>query len=154
MKTITKSIKITEDQEQFLISNFSNVNQGVKACIEKVRIPDYNEDKDVLKQIRLYSRRELKGKFTREEWLFFIDSLNGSLTEARFRCNAGALMYHCHDAAELEGTANKWGVDLPVLLEKIQKTLTGAQVEALYTFIEGFWNKEDRDLEKTANELV
>ena len=85
--------------------------------------------------------------------MFFIDSLNGSITEGMLRCNAGALVYHSQDAQEFDGTATKWGVDLPLLIEKIEY-LTAAQVEALYTFVEEFWEKEDRDLEAAATELV
>lgn len=35
---------------------------------------------------------------------------------------------------------------LNILVSKVQQ-LTGAQIEALYTFVEEFWNDENRDLE-------
>ena len=147
----TKSIRISEDQEQYLLSKFKNVNQGIQECIHNDQYP--GRDVETLKYIRAYSKKELKGKFTREEWLFFLDSLNGSITEGMFRCNAGALVYHSQDAQEFDETSTKWDVDLSVLVEKIQ-LLTAAQVEALYTFVEDFWAKESGDIEKTATELI
>jgi hypothetical protein len=147
----TKSIRISEEQEQYLLSKFKNINQGIQECIHNDQYP--GRDVETLKYIRAYSKKELKGKFSREEWMFFIDSLNGSITEGMFRCNSGALIYHSQDAQEFDGTATKWDVDLPALIAKIQ-LLTGAQVDSLYTFVEEFWEKEDRDLEKTATELV
>lgn len=148
---ITKTIKITESAQEFLLKNYKNVNQGIQECIHGVMYPP--ADKEIIRYIRAYSKKELKGKFTREEWLFFFDSLNGSIVDGMFRCNAGALIVHSQDAQEFEGTATKWNVDLQALIEKI-KLLTGAQVDALYTFVEEFWNNEERDLEKSATELV
>lgn len=151
---ITKNIRITEEQEQFLLSNYKNISQGISACINSARFPESNTE-DVLKIIRSYTKRELKGKFSQQEWIFFADSLNGTLTDGMFRCNAEALAYHCQDAEDLDGTATKWGVDIDKLIEKV-RTLTAAQVETLYWFVEEFWNTEHevRDLEKWATELV
>ena len=148
---ITKTIRITEQQAEYLLESFENVNKGVSACIDKVRFPD--EQSEVLRYIRMYSRKELQGKFTKEEWYFFFDSLNGSITDGMFRCNAGALVAHCEDAEQFESTATRHNVDLLELLKKCN-TLTGAQVDALYTFVEEFWNNENRDLEKAATELI
>lgn len=150
----TKNIRITESQEQYLLSNYKNISQGISACIDKARFPDSNTD-DVLKTIRAYTKRELKGKFSQEEWSFFADSLNGTLTDGMFRCNAEALAYHCQDAEDLDSTATKWGVDIDKLIEKV-RSLTSAQVETLYWFVEEFWNTEHevRNLEKWATELV
>ena len=148
---ITKTIKITEQQEKFLLENYKNVNQGVSECINKMQFPD-DSQAESLRYIKLYSRNELKGKFTKEEWYFFFDSLNGSIIDGMFRCNAGALVAHCEDAEQFESTATRHNVDLPGLLKKCE-TLTGAQVDALYTYVEEFWNNEDRNLEKAATEL-
>lgn len=148
---ITKSIKITENQEKYLLDNYKNVNQGVQECINHDMSP--GNESETLKYIRSYSRRELNGKFSSKEWMFFFDSLNGSIIDSMFRCNANALAYHCQDAEQFDGTASKYGIDLSELIEKC-KGLTGAQVDALYTFVEEFWNTEDRDLEKYSTILV
>lgn len=147
---ITKSIKITENQEKFLLDNHKNVNQGIQNCINEAMFP--GNELDILKYIRAYSRKELKGKFTKEEWCFFFDSLNGSIIDAIFRCNAVALAAHCEDAEAFDSTARKYDINISELIEKC-KTLPGAQVDALYTFVEEFWNDEKRDLEKYSKEL-
>lgn len=148
---ITKTIKINESQEKFLLDNYKNVNQGIQECINSAMYP--GNDLDILKYIRAYSRKELKGRFSKEQWLFFFDSLNGSIIDGMFRCNVNALIIHCEDAEEFEGTARKYNIDLSELVEKC-KGLTGAQVDALYTFVEEFWNDENRDLEKYSTLLV
>lgn len=134
MSTKTISIRISEEQAKYLVDNFSSVSNGV------------NEALSVLEMIRLYSTKELEGKFKPEEWCFLIDSLNGTLTEGMFRCNAGALAAHCEDAAKYEGTGEKWDINLHILTSKI-KNLTGAQVEALYRRVEQFWADENKNLE-------
>lgn len=141
---ITKAIKISEEQERYLLENYKNVNQGIQACISKAMTPD--SDLETLRYIRTYSRAELSGKFSQQEWYFFFDSLNGSLVDGMFRCNAGALVAHCEDAEKYDHTATKYKLDLNVLASKVQQ-LSGAQIEALYTFVEEFWNDENRDLE-------
>lgn len=151
--SVTKTIKISEEQEKYLLSNHKNINQGVSNCIDKARFPD--NSLDALKTIRAYSRKEITGKFNSAEWSFFADSLNGTMTDGMFRCNVEALVYHCQDAQELERMADKWRVDLPGLTVKI-RTLTAAQVEAIYTYVEEFWESEgkDRNLEKWASALA
>lgn len=131
------TVYLPEDQAKYIQENYKNQNIGIIAAIE------------ALMTIRKYSTNELKGIFTPEEWSFLADSLNGTMTTDAFRCNAGALVHHCRDAEELDGTARKWGVDLGALIIKIE-TLTAAQVEALYFRVEQFWEDEERDLAEFA----
>ncbi len=148
---ITKTIKIEESQEKFLLKNYKNVNQGVQACIEKAMYP--SNDESTLRYIRSYSKKELRGKFTKEEWFFFIDSLNGSIVDSLFRCSLDALIVHCSDSEELDGTASKYELNFEKLISKC-KTLTGAQIEALYTIVEEFWDKEDKDLHQYVDAVM
>jgi hypothetical protein len=134
MSTKTLTIRIDEQRAQYLTENFSSVSNGV------------NEALSVLEMIRLYSTKELEGKFKPEEWCFLIDSLNGTMTDGMFRCNAGALAAHCEDAAQFEKTDEKWDINLYSLTSKI-KNLTGAQVDSLYRRVEQFWSDENRNLE-------
>ncbi len=131
------TVYLPEDQAKYIQENYKNQNYGIIAAIE------------ALMTIRKYSTNELKGIFTPAEWSFLVDSLNGTMTRDSFRCNVGALVHHCQDAEELDGTASKWNVDLSQLTAKIEK-LTGAQVEALYFRIESFWEDEERDLDAFA----
>ncbi|WP_446787448.1 hypothetical protein [Macellibacteroides fermentans] len=141
---VTKTIRITEGQEKFLLSNYKNVSEGISDCINKSMIP--SEGEELLKLLKAYSLNELKGKFTPNEWKFFADSLNGTMVDGMFRCNVGALVAHCEDSERFEGTASRWEVSVPDLTEKINK-LGGAQVEALYTRVESFWDNP-KDLEE------
>lgn len=148
---ITKTIKIEESQEKFLLNNYKNVNQGIQACIEKAMYP--GNEISTLKYIRIYSKKELRGKFTKEEWFFFIDSLNGSIVDSLFRCSLDALIVHCCDSQDLDGIATKYGLDFNSLIQKC-KTLTGAQIEALYTLVEEFWENSDRDLNQYVEAIM
>ena len=138
MEQVTKSIRILREYEIFLLSNFKNFNQGVNACILKA-IED--KDRALLTTTREYSLYEVKGRFTLKEWNLMMDALNGIMTLGRQRFNAGVLASLCRDA----GKEGKWGVDIDLLASKIE-SLTSAQVEAVYFFIEGLWNgREDID---------
>ncbi len=132
------SIRLPEQQTNYILENYKNINFGIVSIVDALQI------------IRKYSLSEIKGVFTPGEWSFFADSLNGTITDGIFRCSKEALIYHCQDAEQLDGTASKWDVDLAQLTAKIEK-LTGAQVEALYFRIEQFWENENRDLDAFSN---
>lgn len=149
---ITTTIKISKEQHNFLQEKYKNVSEGVRQCVDNIRYPPSSLP-EILRQIRLYSLRELKGKFSKEEWCFFFDSLNGTIVDSPFRCNVQALVFHCEDSEQLDGTATKWNVDVNTLIEKV-RTLTSAQTDALYTFVEDFWNDDNRDLEKASTQLL
>lgn len=140
---VTKSIRITENQELYLLDHYKNVTEGISDCINKSMIP--SESEELLKHIKAYSLNELKGKFTPQQWKFFADSLNGTMVDGMFRCNVGALIAHCEDSDKFEGTAAKWSVDLSDLCANV-KALGGAQVDALYSRVEQFWDNP-KDLE-------
>jgi hypothetical protein len=132
------SIRLPEQQTNYILENYKNINFGIVSIVDALQI------------IRKYSLSEIKGVFTPGEWSFFADSLNGTITDGIFRGSKEALIYHCQDAEQLDGTASKWDVDLAQLTAKIEK-LTGAQVEALYFRIEQFWEGENRDLDAFSN---
>ena len=67
------------------------------------------------------------------------DSLNGTIITPEFRCNTGGLIASVEDSNDFDNLAAKWKVDVGALIEKIKK-LTGAQVDAIYSRIESFWN--------------
>lgn len=104
---------------------------------------------DNVRYSRAYSLSELKGRFTSGEWKFLADSLNGIMVNDQFRYNNRALIAHCEDSEQLEGTASKWNVNLEILSPKIS-TLAASQVEALYSRVEQYW-RNPIDLEKWAN---
>lgn len=131
------TVYLTEEQTRYIKDNYDNQNVGIINAL------------DALIMIRTYSLSEIKGCFTPGEWSFLADSLNGTMTDGSFRCNAGALAYHCLDADKLDGLGAKWEIDIQELMHKI-KDLTAAQVDAVYFRIEQFWNSEDKNLEEFA----
>lgn len=110
---------------------------------------DISESLSELQMIRRRSMAEIKGVFTQEEWSLMADSLNGTIVTVEFRCIPGALIANIEDSDIYDGLGAKWGVDVKDLCSKIEK-LTAAQVDAVFTRIEEFWNDEDRDLESWA----
>lgn len=122
-----------EELASWLSEQGDSVNQVIVNLLDNSRIA------------RVYSLSELKGKFTAEEWKFFADSLNGTLVNDQFRYNKGALIAHCEDSEELEGTASRHNIDIDSLKKKIN-SLAASQVEALYSRVELFWrNPENID---------
>jgi hypothetical protein len=145
--TVTKTIRVSEEHEAFLLATAKNFTRGVIYCIERQQRVD-----NAFRVLRKASREELRGKFTREEWLFLFDSLNGVRVEGEPRVKAINLAYHCQDTDRDDGLAPKWKVDIDTLVGKIEG-LTSAQVDAIYTFVEEFWNSEERDMETYAKML-
>lgn len=126
-----------EELASWLSEQGDSVNQVIVNLLDNVRYS------------RAYSLNELKGRFTSGEWHFFADSLNGIMVNDQFRYNNGALIAHCEDSEQLEGTASKWDVNLEILSKKISN-LAASQVEALYNRVEQFWSNPPVDTEKWA----
>jgi len=83
-----------------------------------------------------YSMEEIRGKFTPDEWFFFLRATDKIIPEGPFRYNPESLIAYCRDAEKLNPSlATDLSVDLKVLTDKIQK-LTAAQIEAIYSRVE------------------
>ena len=138
METKNATIRLPLDLAEWMTEGGEkSINQAVIANAETLR------------KIRQVSTGELKEKFTKEEWQFFADSLNGMAITESFRCNNGVLWANCEDAERFDGTGSKWKVDMDGLKAKVL-SLTGAQVDALYARVESFWDNPDRDLDEWA----
>ena len=121
--------------------------QASKDGVHPYRIAQYLSE---LQAIRKRSENELRGKFTPAEWSLMADALNGTATMPDFRCISFALIASVEDSDKYDGLGAKWEVDINLLVEKIDK-LTAAQVDAVFTRVEEFWNSPDKDLEKWSN---
>ena len=115
----------------YVKSQYDSLNSDLVSALQRLRA------------IRQTSLGEIKGVFTKAEWSFFIDSLNGSMIDDTFCCNVGGLIAHCEDAERFEGTATKHGVDLAVLIDKIGK-LHGGNIEAIYYRVYQFWDNTQK----------
>lgn len=126
MATKTVTLRLPEEMVEYLTRNNDSINQAVIAEI------------NAIKRIRTVAMGELKGLFTVPEWMFLADAFNGTLIDDVFCANVGAFIAGCEDAEKYEGTASKWGVDLPSFITKV-KTLHGANIEAVYSRIKDYW---------------
>lgn len=99
--------------------------------------------------IESYSMDEIKGKLTEQEWKYLADSLNGTLALGSFRYSNSVLAAGVEDSDRLDGLGSKWDVDVKVLTEKIL-AMTAAQIDVIYTRVEGFWNNPEKDLDAWA----
>jgi len=131
METKQVNLRIPQELLTYVKSQYESLNSDIVSAISR------------LKTIRQVSLGEIKGIFTKDEWMFFIDSMNGTMTDEIFCCNVGALIAHCEDSERFEGTATKYGVDLNSLAVKI-KPLRGANIEAIYYRVSKFWDNTDK----------
>lgn len=134
-KNIT--IRLPKDREEFLSSYSVSINNAIVRVIDEFR------------QIKLTSMHELKGVFTEDEWKFFFDSFNGSLIDGVFRTNIGAFIAHCEDSEKYEGSATRWNVNIDDISKKANQ-LKGANIDAIYSRIEMFWNTPQANLDEWA----
>lgn len=126
MATRTVNLRLPEELVEYLTRNNDSINQAVIAEL------------NALRRIRTVAMGELKGLFTSQEWMFLADTFNGTLIDDVFCANVGAFIAGCEDAERYEGTASKWGIDLPSFITKV-KTLHGANIEAIYSRIKDYW---------------
>ncbi len=118
------------------------ISEAKRAAEAGVSPYQISESLAELQMIRRRSQAELKGLFTPAEWSYMADSLNGTMVTLEFRCSPGALIAGVEDSDIYDGLGAKWEVDVKALCGKIEK-LTGAQVDAVFTRIETFWNNEE-----------
>lgn len=131
MDTKQVNLRIPQELLDYVKSQYDSLNSDIVSAIQR------------LKSIRQVSLGEIKGLFTKDEWCFFIDSMNGVMVDEIFCCNVGGLIAHCEDSERFEGTATKYGVDLDSLTQKI-KPLKGANIEAIYYRVFQFWDNTDK----------
>lgn len=124
----TKTITI---RIPFVCSNFLEAIQG-EDSLNATIVRAINR----YQYLRAYSMEELRGKFTSDEWFFFLRSTDRVIPEGPFRYNPDSLIAYCKDAEKLDNSlATDLSVDLNVLAAKI-KELTAAQIEAIYSRVE------------------
>lgn len=151
----TVNTRIPASTWEWLVSLTGTAGGSIRAIIFEAKRADENgipphkisDNLLELQIIRKRSQNELKGVFTPDEWSLMADSLNGSIITPEFRCAFSALVISIRDSDEYDGLGAKWGVDIKKLSDKISN-LTSAQVDAVFTRIEEFWEDENRNLEE------
>ncbi|MEE1084131.1 MAG: hypothetical protein UH850_10455 [Paludibacteraceae bacterium] len=133
METKNITVRIPSNIAEWLDGRDNSYNGAIVDALEKAMF------------IESYSMDEIKGKLTEQEWKYLADSLNGTLALGSFRYSSSVLAAGVEDSDRLDGLGSKWGVDVKVLTEKIL-ALTAAQIDAIYTRVEDFWNNPKMDL--------
>ena len=140
MATKNATVRLPEDVYDYITRNGDSINQGI---INEI---------GYLRRIRQVSLGELKGVFTKNEWVFMADAFNGTLVDDVFCANKGAFIAGCEDAERYEGKAKLHGVDIDLFIGKV-KCLSGANIEAIYSRIKGYWEHcGEVDLNEWASE--
>lgn len=89
----------------------------------------------------LYDRALREIDLTENEAMLIVDALNGVLIGA----DAGALLWaNIEDSIRLDGLDEKWSVDGPALVEKLQ-AMTATQAMAVLDAAERFWQQPEKD---------
>lgn len=98
-------------------------------------------NRDLERLYFLYKRALAKISFTKGEAWLIVDALNGAVFDAR---SASMLWASIEDSIKLDGTADKWNVDGPVLVKKLQ-SLSELECLAVIDAVERFWSSPTRD---------
>ena len=101
-------------------------------------------NRDLERLYTLYRRAIREVPLTMAEACLIADSLNGSMMDAN---TAQVLWAGIADSIRLDGLAEKWDVDGPALVEKMQG-LSALQAMALVDAAERFWEMENVPLEE------
>ncbi len=135
---------------QFLVEKFGSASAGLNACADIMyQIARTGTEPDCAvqtiqncNQARRASIAELRGIFTADEWKYFADLLNGTNITAEFRCHQSGLIAVVEDGEVFDSLGTKWSVDIDSFCKKI-KQLSGAQIDAVYSRVETYWNNHN-----------
>lgn len=128
MKTVT--IRMPKDLHEKLQA------QATQDSLNTVIVKRLEE----LTLLQTNATNEIKNTFTQNEWKYIVDALNGSLAMGSFRYYKSVLIATLEDAERFDGLCAKWEVNLQELTSKIN-SLHGANIDAIYTRVEQYWNK-------------
>lgn len=117
-----KGIYFPDDQAEFLGDVTS---KRVAMAIDRYR--------------EILRRERVERLFTEAEWNLLRDVCNGTVFEPA-QLIAGALVAEVKDAT-YDGIADKWSVDVPMLLENLEK-LSYVQQVAVIEVIEAWWRDQ------------
>lgn len=122
--------RIRPGTRTFLVRTFSSVNAGAEYVLETFPT--------------LYRRTltDLKGRFTRDELLSLLDTVNSLMLTPEL---AGQLLAaDLSGALVLDGLAERWGIDGPALEEKIGR-LSLWQCAVLEVWLKAYWEVPSTD---------
>ena len=95
-------------------------------------------------ELKRHTLNELKGVFTPNEVKYLVDISNATMFMTEYAASLSMLIARVEDANELEGMAEKWGVDFDKFKQKLEK-LTASQVYFLQLECYNYWYGSDED---------
>lgn len=138
-ETKTVTLRLPKEMVEYLTRDDESINQAIIDEISRAR------------QMKLIALLELKGIFSKNEWIFFADAFNGTLYEDFMCGNVNIFIADIEDAERYENKATMHKVDLKELIAKLKK-LHGANINAIYERISDYWdNYQKIDIEKWAD---
>lgn len=138
-ETKTVTLRLPVEMVEYLTRENESINQAIIDEISRAR------------QMKLIALLELKGIFSKNEWIFFADAFNGTLYEDFMCGNVNIFIADIEDAERYENKATMHKVDLKELIAKLKK-LHGANINAIYERISDYWdNYQKIDIEKWAD---
>lgn len=138
-ETKTVTLRLPVEMVEYLTSTGDSINQAIINEISNAR------------QMKLIAMIELKEIFSKNEWIFFADTFNGTLYEDFMCGNVNIFIADIEDAERYENKATMHKVDLKELIAKLKK-LHGSNINAIYERISDYWdNYQKIDIEKWAD---
>ena len=125
-ETKTVTLRLPVEMVEYLTRENESINQAIIDEISRAR------------QMKLIALLELKGIFSKNEWIFFADAFNGTLYEDFMCGNVNIFIADIEDAERYENKATMHKVDLKELIAKLKK-LHGANINAIYERINDNW---------------
>jgi hypothetical protein len=89
--------------------------------------------------------RQAQGKLTKSEASAILDVQNGTVTQPIGMWLGDALALQIHDSIP-DGIAEKWGIDAPALVAKLQ-AMTQIETWALLDWAARFWTGDIKDMQ-------
>lgn len=88
------------------------------------------------------TKREVKGRFSENEWNYLRDMLNGTILQSDVVPYRFVLTAEAEDANRYEGLGEKWNVDVKKLIEKL-KNLSEFEAYTVAKMVDEFWASAD-----------
>jgi len=128
-KTNTKSIRLNPQTEAIYLKDYGSAYAGATRAAESFL------------WLKRSSLKGLKGKLSRQELTALVDSFKWSIFEEQYAIHHNMLIGHIEDSNQFESLGDRWGIDIPALIEKVN-SMSIAEIFFLQEEIDRFWNVE------------
>lgn len=124
----SKNVRVLERLLETVGTKYSSANGGVNRALY------------LLENLEKRLGAEIRGTFTEDELKAILDANNGTMVSEPFWGSQRAMAIQMEDAEQFDQVGKKWGVDVSVIIEKIQD-LSPASFLYFHEEIYRFWNE-------------